>query len=208
MPRGIRRVVTGHNAAGRSIFIKDAAAPHVYNRGPGSAVVTELWETRAMPADNRGDGEVTDHPFRLAPPKHGTVFRIIEYPPDKQRLAALEQQRASADDGSGHGAALASEASGQRGNSILRAPDTRPEPGSSARAAFDRGSPRHPGFHKTSSVDYAIVLSGEIYALMDEGEVLLRAGDVLVQRGTHHAWSNRSDEPARLAFVLIDAEPL
>jgi quercetin dioxygenase-like cupin family protein len=114
---------------------------------------------------------------------------------------------------------LASEASGQRGNSIVRAhsasedareraDDTRPEPGSSARAAFDRGSPRHPGFHKTSSVDYAIVLSGEIYALMDEGEVLLRAGDVLVQRGTNHAWSNRTDEPARLAFVLIDAEPV
>jgi mannose-6-phosphate isomerase-like protein (cupin superfamily) len=178
MPRGIRRVVTGHNAAGRSVFIKDAAAPHVYNRGPGSAVVTELWETRAMPADNRGDGEVTDHPFRLAPPKHGTVFRIIEYPPDKQRLAALEQQRAGADDGSGHG------------------------------AAFDRGSPRHPGFHKTSSVDYAIVLSGEIYALMDEGEVLLKAGDVLVQRGTNHAWSNRTDAPAYLAFVLVDAEPV
>ena len=208
MPRGIRRVVTGHNAAGCSIFVKDAAAPHVYNRGPGSAVVTELWETRAMLADNRGDGEVTDHPFRLAPPKHGTVFRIIEYPPDKQRLAALEQQRASADDGSGHGAALASEASGQRGNSIVRAPDTRPEPGSSARAAFDRGSPRHPGFHKTSSVDYAIVLSGEIYALMDEGEVLLKAGDVLVQRGTNHAWSNRTDAPAYLAFVLVDAEPV
>ena len=208
MPRGIRRVVTGHNAAGCSIFVKDAAAPHVYNRGPGSAVVTELWETRAMPADNRGDGEVTDHPFRLAPPKHGTVFRIIEYPPDKQRLAALERQRASADDGSGHGAALASEASGQRGNSIVRAPDTLPEPGSSARAAFDRGSPRHPGFHKTSSVDYAIVLSGEIYALMDEGEVLLKAGDVLVQRGTNHAWSNRTDAPACLAFVLVDAEPV
>jgi uncharacterized cupin superfamily protein len=57
-------------------------------------------------------------------------------------------------------------------------------------------------------VDYAIVLSGEIYALMDEGEVLLRAGDVLVQRGTNHAWSNRTDAPARLAFVLIDAEPV
>ncbi len=53
-----------------------------------------------------------------------------------------------------------------------------------------------------------MVLSGEIYALMDEGEVLLRPGDVLIQRGTNHAWSNRSDEPARVAFVLIDAEPL
>ena len=219
MRKPIRRVVTGHDAAGRSVFITDAPAPHVYNRAPGSAVVTELWETRAMPADNSGNDEVTDHPFRLAPPRNGSVFRIVEYPPDKERVAALERQRASADDGSGHGAALASEASGQRGNSIVRAHsasedareragDTRPEPGSSARAAFDRGSPRHPGFHKTSSVDYAIVLSGEIYALMDEGEVLLKAGDVLVQRGTNHAWSNRTDAPAYLAFVLIDAAPV
>jgi mannose-6-phosphate isomerase-like protein (cupin superfamily) len=176
MPKPIRRVVTGHDAAGRSVFIMDKPAPHVYSRSPGSAVVTELWETRAMPADNRGNAEVTDRPFRLAPPRNGTVFRIIEYPPDRQRLAALERQRAGADDGSGHG------------------------------AAFDRSSPRHPGFHKTSSVDYAIVLSGEIYALMDEGEVLLRAGDVLIQRGTNHAWSNRSEEPAHLAFVLVDAE--
>ena len=188
MRKPIRRVVTGHDAAGRSVFITDAAAPHVYNRAPGSAVVTELWETRAMPADNSGNDEVTDHPFRLAPPRNGSVFRIVEYPPDKERLPALERQR---------------------GNSIVRAhsaledarrraDDARPEP----------GSPRHPGFHKTNSVDYAIVLSGEIYALMDEGEVLLKAGDVLVQRGTNHAWSNRTDAPAYLAFVLIDATPL
>ena len=50
------------------------------------------------------------------------------------------------------------------------------------------------------------MLSGEIHALMDEGEVLLKAGDVLIQRGTNHAWSNRGDEPAYVAFVLIDAE--
>jgi hypothetical protein len=178
MPKPMRRVVTGHNAAGRSVFIVDAAAPHVYRRSPGSAVVTELWETRTAPADNSGNAKVTDHPFRLAPPKNGTVFRVIEYPPDRQRLAALERERASADDGSSHG------------------------------AAFDRGSPRHPGFHKTNSVDYAIVLSGEIYALMDEGEVLLKTGDVLVQRGTNHAWSNRADESAYVAFVLIDAAPI
>src|SRR5262245_46651549 len=144
MRKPIRRVVTGHDAAGRSVFVMDGPAPHVYCRSPGSAVVTELWETRATPAEDRGNGDVTDQPSRLAPPRNGTVFRIIEYPPDAQRLAAL-----------------ASEASGQRGNSIVRAhsasedareraDDTRPEPGSSAGAAFDRGSPRHPGFHKTS----------------------------------------------------------
>jgi len=48
------------------------------------------------------------------------------------------------------------------------------------------------------------VLSGEIYALLDEGEVRLEAGDVLVQRGTNHAWSNRGDRPCRIAFVLVD----
>ncbi len=178
MLKPIRRVVTGHDAAGKSVFVMDGVAPHVYSRSPGSAVVTELWETRSAPADNRGNAEVTDHPFRLAPPRTGSVFRIIEYPPDRQRLAALAKERAEGDDGSGHIAAL------------------------------DRGSPRHPGFHKTHSIDYAIVLSGEIYALMDEGEVLLEAGDVLIQRGTNHAWSNRADAPAYLAFVLIDAEPV
>ena len=178
MPKPIRRVVTGHNAAGRSVFLMDGAAPHIYQRSPGSAIVTELWETRSAPADNSGAAEVTDHPFKLAPPKHGSVLRIIDYPPDKERLAALAHERAAGDDGSGHISAL------------------------------DRGSPRHPGFHKTNSTDYAIVLSGEIYALMDEGEVKLTAGDVLIQRGTNHAWSNRTDQPATIAFVLIDADPV
>ncbi len=82
-------------------------------------------------------------------------------------------------------------------------------PDDSGRAeATDRNNPRHAGFHKTATIDYAIVLSGEIYAMMDEGEVLLKAGDVLIQRGTNHAWSNRTNEPAVVAFVLIDAEPV
>ena len=106
------------------------------------------------------------------------MFRIISYPPDSIRLGSLNEERAgSADADSGRAAAL------------------------------DRNNPRHPGFHRTNSVDYAIVLSGKIYALMDEGETLLRQGDVLIQRGTNHAWSNRTEEPAVLAFVLIDAKP-
>ena len=59
MPKPIRRVVTGHDAAGRSVFIMDGAPPHVYQRSPGSAVVTELWETRMMPAENGGNAEAT-----------------------------------------------------------------------------------------------------------------------------------------------------
>jgi hypothetical protein len=63
---------------------------------------------------------------------------------------------------------------------------------------------RHPGMHRTETVDYAIVLEGEIWSVMDEGETLMRAGDVLIQRGTNHAWANRSTRTARIAFVLID----
>lgn len=64
------------------------------------------------------------------------------------------------------------------------------------------------GFHTTDTVDYIYVISGEIHALLEEGEALLRAGDVLVQRGTYHAWSNRSDAPCRMLAVMIDAQRL
>ena len=63
----------------------------------------------------------------------------------------------------------------------------------------------HPLMHKTRSVDYALVLSGEIWAIMEDGEALMRSGDVLVQRATSHSWANRSTEPCIIAFVLIDA---
>ena len=69
-------------------------------------------------------------------------------------------------------------------------------------------SARHPGFHATDTVDYAICLEGEVWAVLDEDETLMRPGDVLIQRGTYHAWSNRSDKICRMAFILIDATPL
>jgi hypothetical protein len=69
-------------------------------------------------------------------------------------------------------------------------------------------SAKHPGFHATDTVDYAICLEGEIWAVLDKDETLMRAGDVMIQRGTYHAWSNRSDRVCRMLFVLIDAEPL
>jgi mannose-6-phosphate isomerase-like protein (cupin superfamily) len=179
MPRVPRRVVTGHNAEGKSIFISDAPTPHVFQRSTGSAIVMEMWETPSTPASNDGNDDAIARGFRLPPPKNGSVFRIIAYPPDKERLTSLAAELAAPDDGSGRVA-----------------------------AADKSGSARHLGFHKTNSIDYAIVLSGEIYALMDEGEVLLKAGDVLIQRGTNHAWSNRTDEPCYVGFVLIDADPV
>jgi naringenin degradation protein FdeH len=62
--------------------------------------------------------------------------------------------------------------------------------------------------HRTETIDYVIVLAGELEMQMDDSTVKLKAGDVLVQRGTHHAWINRGPRPARVAFILVDAEPL
>jgi mannose-6-phosphate isomerase-like protein (cupin superfamily) len=66
--------------------------------------------------------------------------------------------------------------------------------------------PRHPAIHRTRTIDYIVVLEGEIDLLLDDGEVKLSAGDVVIQRGTHHAWINRGDKVCRLGMVFIDAE--
>lgn len=69
-----------------------------------------------------------------------------------------------------------------------------------------RGAPpRHPSIHRTRTIDYVIVLEGEITLLLDDRDVLLKVGDVVVQRGTNHAWINRGDAVCRLAMVFIDA---
>lgn len=64
---------------------------------------------------------------------------------------------------------------------------------------------RHPFMHRTDSLDYTVILSGEIYMLMDDEDILLKAGDTVVQQGTNHAWSNRGTEPCLIMFVLVDA---
>lgn len=103
---------------------------------------------------------------------------------------------------------------------VIRVIDIPPEPKNpeerarAVSAVFDQMFPdaahspdeRHPGMHKTMTVDYAILLQGEIHAVLDEDETLMRAGDILIQRGTNHAWSNRSDQIARIVFVLIDGQ--
>ena len=66
--------------------------------------------------------------------------------------------------------------------------------------------PRHPMMHRTRTLDYAIIMSGEIDMLLDEGEVHLKAGDVVVQQATNHAWVNRSGKPCRVAFILMDSQ--
>jgi mannose-6-phosphate isomerase-like protein (cupin superfamily) len=175
MAKRTRLVITGHNDAWKSVIVSDSDAPHlhVFERYGGTAV-TDLWMTTSMPADNARVEDLGSRHFTIEPPPHGTVFRVIEYPPDSVRLAGLDREAAFRDMGAAH--------------------------------AMVKEGARHPGMHKTSTLDYAVVLSGEIYAVMDEDEVLLKAGDCLIQRGTNHAWSNRTDQPCRIAFVLIDAD--
>jgi hypothetical protein len=176
MLKPIRRVVTGHNAAGKSVIASDAPSPHVLAiPGVPAFGLTNLWVTDTTPADKTGAADGAARPVALEPPAGGTIFRVVEFPPDAT-LAAFDRRAAFESMRAGH--------------------------------ALDPRAARHPGMHKTASVDYAIVLSGEIWALMDEGETLLRAGDVLVQRGTNHAWSNRGAVPCLVAFILVSARPV
>jgi len=84
-----------------------------------------------------------------------------------------------------------------------------PPPANGTRFAvitFPAGNPGR--MHRTETIDYVIVMQGELDMDMDDSTVKLKAGDVMVQRGTNHAWANRGNEVARAAFVLIDAKPL
>jgi len=85
---------------------------------------------------------------------------------------------------------------------------TAPPPKGTRFAVIDFPPGNAPHMHRTETIDYVIVLEGEIDMDMDQSTVRLKAGDVMVQRGTNHAWANRGNARARVAFVLIDAEPL
>jgi len=107
-----------------------------------------------------------------------------------------------------------------RGGTIVRIvefpPDSAWREHADAREAFDSIQAGHasdksssdPMMHTTNTVDYIIVLRGEIHAIMEHGETLLREGDVLIQRGTNHSWSVRGSEPCVIAAVLVSADPI
>ena len=175
MPQKIRRVVTGHDADGKSTFLLDGIAPNVKEMDsmPGLAL-TDLWETAGAPASNAGNADAAARPVRLEPPKNGTILRIVEFPPDAAWRAAADAQKAFESIGAG--------------------------------GAKDAHS-ADPMMHRTATVDYIIVIKGEIWAILEKGETLLKPGDVLVQRGTNHSWSVRGSEPCIIAAVLVSAEP-
>ena len=175
MVKKIRRVVTGHDKNGKSVFILDGTATAVKEMEsmPG-LVLTDLWQTDGAPANNSGKTDAADRPVVLEPPPNGTIFRLVEFPPDSEW-----RDRADAGDAfDSIGAAHA------------------PVEGSN-----------DPMMHKTSTVDYLIVVKGEIWAILDDSEVCLKQGDMMIQRGTNHSWSVRTDEPCLLAAVLINAQP-
>jgi mannose-6-phosphate isomerase-like protein (cupin superfamily) len=171
MVRATRRVVTGHDASGKAIVLIDGAAPNAKLRKASGLTSTLLWVTDGSPADNSGSTDAADRDIGVAPPGRGSIFRVVDFPPDAE-VGAVDNA------------------------AMLR------EMG----LAAGHADPRHATMHRTRSVDYAVVISGEIDMLLDDSEVHLKPGDVLVQRGTSHAWINRGKESCRIAFALIDAK--
>jgi mannose-6-phosphate isomerase-like protein (cupin superfamily) len=176
----IRRVVTGHDEKGRAVVISDGPAPSVHaNELEPDWFSVDIWRTHETPARIVAKApESTEGPRRQMPTENGTVMRINSFPPESDRVRKM-----TPDD-----SLRAFEALGN------------------AKAATRGKGGRHPMMHRTESVDYALILSGEIIMLLDDNEVVLKAGDIVVQCGTNHAWSNRSNAPCMIAFVLIDGK--
>jgi hypothetical protein len=175
-----RRVVTGHDADGKAIVISDAPPVHMQLvGGPGSPTFFEIWHTQETPALILPQAKEPDEEgLVLPPPKKGTRLRVIEFPPESEEIRKL----------TGADAAAKFKAMGD-------------EKASTAVA----GAP-HPLMHRTQTLDYGIVLEGEITLILDLTETIIKAGDVIIQCGTNHAWANRSGKTCRMAFILIDGQ--
>lgn len=159
MNTAVRRIVTGHDATGKSVFLEDGPSPQSGSASNARVTYYELWNTTGSPTPIHAvePVEPNDRPLQLPPPPQGTIIRIIDVHPGNYRNMASR-------------------------------PDGRPA-----------------SMHRTSTIDYAVVLDGEIHAVLDDSERLMKTGDVLIQRGTDHAWENRSDRTCRMLFVLVDA---
>jgi mannose-6-phosphate isomerase-like protein (cupin superfamily) len=178
MEARIRRVVTGHDDNGKAIVISDGPATAVKTvpLWPG-LVSTDIWKTSGSPIEIRNrENDPTGGERSLHPPAQGTICRISIVPPETEEIRNLDASQAK-NVFAGVGNAQAS--------------------------TLGRGG-RHPLMHRTETVDYAVVLEGEITMLLDDSEVHLKAGDVVIQRGTNHAWSNRSRKPVKMLYILMD----
>ena len=180
MSYSFRRIVTGHDDEGHSVILSDAPPERVQRVGSElGPVFYEVWNTRETPARiDRRSGEPPEDGLVLSPPKRGTRIRVLDIPPETDAMKNMDAATARA-----HFAAV----------------------GAADAVTHTTDAPsRHPLMHRTETIDYGIVLEGELVLLLDEGETTVRAGDIVIQRGTNHGWSNRSDKPSRIAFILID----
>jgi len=179
MSKPFRRVVTGHDREGRAIIQSDAPPARVQQLSGNGPTFYEVWNTRETPARiDRASGEPHEEGLVLAPPPRGTRIRVMDIPPETAETAQVSPARARE-----HFAEIGAVEASTHSSSAAS---------------------RHPFMHRTQTVDYGIVLEGEITLLVDEGETTVRAGDIVIQRGTNHAWANRSGRNCRIAFILID----
>ena len=139
--------------------------------------LTELWATESAPASYGSDDEIEGRQVKLEPPANGTIFRFFRVEPEDPNKSPEELEQEVA-----------------TAFSFVGAEHCRPD------------TARSPRMHTTSSVDYVVLLRGEVTLLLDDGEVDLKPFDVVIQRGTNHAWINRGTETAELVGVLVDAE--
>ena len=177
-PMVIRRIVTGHNADGKSVIIVDEAAPraHTYAFTPGmfSALV---WATPSILSLPSNGDDPTVAVTSYVPEPGATRLIVNRFPPD------------SVVTGPGYDVVAAAR------EQLEMSP-----------GLGEKFEPDAPGMHTTDTVDYAILLEGELWLEVGyEPAVHLSAGDVVIQQGTRHAWRNRSNSPAIIAFILIGA---
>lgn len=174
----IRRIVAGVGVNGRSQVFTDGVAPRAveFESAQGFAAAL-LWATSA--GEVLGQGAVADRTGQtgFVPAAGETLLMFVIFPPDAVMMRADF-------DGAAFGAEFAQKV-----------------PGLAERFEQD-----HPGMHTTESIDYDVVLEGEITLELDDGaQVLLRRHDVAVQHGNRHAWRNHTDQPATMLFVLMGA---
>lgn len=173
----IHRVVTGHDADGKAIVSSEGPLPMSVEIDaiPGT-VFHEVWCTTSAPAFIDNDEDPTLGALHLPPPHRGTRIRFVDIPPDSEDFLS-------------------------EGSSRMR--DAFSQIGDVNASTVKSNSP-HPLMHRTESIDYGVVIQGELTLVLDDSEVQLCPGSVVVQRGTNHAWANRSKEICRMLFVLVD----
>jgi len=175
----VRRVVAGIDDRGRSVILSDGPAPnsHDFDSLPGQAQ-TRIWFSPGPPAVAPPAAEPTAPKGPIIPGAGGASFVIVRFAPDS----------------------AASEPGFDPGRAGAEFSEWAPD----IAAASD---PDEPGMHQTASVDYGVVLDGEVWLEVDDGlQTRLTRGDTVVQIAGRHAWRNRSDRPATMAFVLTGAQ--